>query len=61
MLSAKPGSELIELHTAKVFACTRAHGQGTSLGFPVSGDQQVRNAFQCVLADFKADLLVSQV
>ena len=39
----------------------RAYGQGAPLDFTVAGDQEERDTFNCVLADFKAYLLIPQV
>jgi len=42
--------------------CHRACvGQGAPLDFPVAGDQEERDTLNCVLADFKAYLLIPQV
>src|SRR5271170_642545 len=58
---AKQGSELGQPQTTQVFATARAYGQGATLDFPVACDQEERDAFYCVLADFKAYLLIPQV
>src|SRR3984957_6105929 len=58
---AKQGSELRKPETTKIFATARAYGQGAPLDFPVAGDQKERDTLNCVLADFKAYLLIPQV
>src|SRR5258708_11939245 len=58
---AKQGSELCKPETTEIFATARAYGQGAPLDFPVAGDQEERDTFNCVLADFKAYLLIPQV
>src|SRR6202011_511549 len=58
---AKQGRELSKAPTNQVFSPARAYGQGASLDFPVAGDQEERDTFYCVLADFKAYLLIPQV
>src|SRR3984957_10046291 len=58
---AKQGSELRKPETTKIFATARAYGQGAPLDFPVAGDQEERETFNCVLTDFKAYLLIPQV
>src|SRR5258706_10578673 len=58
---AKQGSELRKPQTTEIFATARAYGQGAPLDFPVAGDQEERDTFNCMLADFKAYLLIPQV
>src|SRR5258706_13816959 len=58
---AKQGSELRKPQTTEIFATARAYGQGAPLDFPVAGDQEERDTLYCVLADFKAYLLIPQV
>ena len=53
--------KLLDRQAAQVFTASRAHGHGSSFCFPIAGNQQIGNAFNRVLADFKADLLISQV
>src|ERR1700722_13278346 len=58
---AKQGSELRKPETTKIFATARAYAQGAPLDFPVAGHQEERDTLYCVLADFKAYLLIPQV
>ena len=54
-------AETLDGHGAQINAFTGTHGNGSCLNLPVSNDQEIGNLEQSMLADFKADLLVSQV
>ena len=54
-------SELGDGHGAQVFPFARTHRDGLRFNFPISNNQEIGNLEQSMLADFKADLLVSQV
>ena len=54
-------NELIQGHGAQVDPFAGAHGNGSSLNLPISNNQEIGNLEQSMLADFKTDLLVSQV
>src|SRR5208283_4083289 len=55
------GSEFLELQTTEISATSRAYGQGARLDLPFAGDQEVRHTLECMLPDFKANLLIPQV
>ena len=58
------GEELSELgdgHRAQVSTFTSTHSDSLHLDFPISNNQEIRNLEQSMLADFKADLFISQV
>lgn len=54
-------SELRDGHRAQVSTFTRTHSDSLHLDFSISDNQEIRNLEQSMLADFKADLFISQV
>ena len=60
-LVGQPGNQVLNGHRAQVFTASRAHGHCIRFEFPVADDQHIGDPLQCVLADFKADLFISQV
>src|SRR3989344_5308740 len=55
------GVKRLRGHTTQILTLARAHGQGTFLRFLLAHHQQIRDTLQGMLADFKANFLVSQV
>jgi len=53
-LLAQQGHEPVEAHDPEVLTAPGADGNRAALRFPVTHDEQVRDALQRVLADFKA-------
>lgn len=53
--------ELLDGQRAQIDAFTGTDSNGSSLDFPISNNQEIGNLEQGMLADFKADLFVSQV
>ena len=60
-LHGKPLTQPIPFQGAEVLALTRAHGHSTGFNFPIADYQQIGNPLNRVLADFIADLFISQV
>jgi hypothetical protein len=54
-------SELRDGHRAQVSTFTCTHSDSLHLDFPISDNQEIGNLEQSMLADFKADLFISQV
>lgn len=54
-------SELGDGHRAQVSTFTSTHSDSLHLDLPISDNQEIRNLEQSMLADFKADLFISQV
>lgn len=54
-------SELSDGHRAQVSAFTSTHSDGLRFDFAIPYNQKVRDLEQSMLADFKADFLISQV
>ena len=54
-------SELRDGHRAQVSTFTCTHSDSLHLDFSISDNQEIRNLEQSMLADFKADLFISQV
>ena len=54
-------SELGDGHRAQVSTFTSTHSDSLHLDFPISDNQEIGNLEQSMLADFKADLFISQV
>lgn len=54
-------SELGDGHRAQVSTFTSTHSDSLHLDFPISDNQKIGNLEQSMLADFKADLFISQV
>ena len=53
--------ELSDGHGTQISPFSRTHGDGLQFNLPISNNQEIGNLEQSMLADFKADLLVSQV
>src|SRR6056297_391250 len=57
----KDPAERLKVHGPQILAIAGAHGHGLRFDFFVPDHEQIGNTLNRVLADFKADLLVSQV
>src|SRR2546427_9129826 len=60
-LGVEPLDEGLQAHAAQIFARTRTHRHSPIFLLAVTDDQQVGHALQRMLADFIADLLVTQI
>ena len=57
----QPFDESGQRHDTQILTGAGTHGDCFRFQFPVTNDQQIRNAPQGVFTNFKADFLVSQV
>src|SRR5690625_3175623 len=60
-LGADALGKRVRRHGAEIFASARTHGHVPGFHLAVTDDQHIRNSVDRVLADFKADFLISQV